>query len=143
MSEDATLTPRQAKFVAEFLVTGNGTQAAVAAGYSLVSARVGAHRLLTKAAVRAAIEDQQGVDARRLQIDRQDVIQGLLEAVQMAREQQEPAAMVSAWRELGRLMGFYAPERRLVEVSAAAGAEGGRYERMSDAELQRLVAAAG
>jgi phage terminase small subunit len=59
MPASADLTPRQSKFVANFLVTGNGTQAAMAAGYSQVSARVGAHRLLTKVAVRAAIAHAQ------------------------------------------------------------------------------------
>ena len=61
MNASADLTPRQSKFVANFLVTGNGTQAAMAAGYSQVSARVGAHRLLTKVAVRAAIAAAQAI----------------------------------------------------------------------------------
>ena len=82
MPASADLTPRQSKFVANFPVTGNGTQAAMAAGYSQVSARVGAHRLLTKVAVRAAIAHAQALDSKRLQIERQDVIAGLLEAVE-------------------------------------------------------------
>jgi hypothetical protein len=135
----AALSPKQAKFVAEYLVDGNGSRAALAAGYGESGRSVAAVRLLGNASVRAAIEARQGVDSQRLGLARQDVIQGLLEAVQMARERQEPAAMISAWRELGRLMGHYAPDRRQVEVTAVADVEIGRLERLSDAELVRLI----
>ena len=35
----------------------------------------------------------------------------------MAREQQDPAAMIAGWREIAKLCGYYAPERRRIEVS--------------------------
>lgn len=139
MNDAPHLSPKQARFVTEYLVDCNGSRAAVAAGYGRAGSRVAAHRLLTYANVRAEIEARQGVDARRLQIERQDVIKGLLEAVQVAKERQESAAMVSAWRELGRLMGYYAPERRQIEVSTTAGAEMGRLDRLSDAELVSMI----
>ncbi len=40
------LNPRQERFVAEYLKDGNGTQAAIRAGYATSSAAVHAHRLL-------------------------------------------------------------------------------------------------
>ncbi len=110
----ADLTAKQTRFVDAYLVDCNGTQAAIAAGYSQVSARVGAHRLLTKPAVRAAIAARQGVDSQRLQIGRQEAINALLEAVQQARALGDPMAMIAGWREIGRMLGFYAPERRQV-----------------------------
>lgn len=137
----ADLTAKQARFVDAYLVDCNGTQAAIAAGYSQVSARVGAHRLLTKPAVRAAIAARQGVDSQRLQLGRQEALEGLLQAVQQARALGDPMAMIAGWREIGRMMGFYAPERRQVEVSAAAEGEMGRLERLSDDELLKLMAA--
>ena len=110
----ADLTAKQTRFVDAYLADCNGTQAAIAAGYSQVSARVGAHRLLTKPAVRAAIAARQGVDSQRLQIGRQEAINALLEAVQQARALGDPMAMIAGWREIGRMLGFYAPERRQV-----------------------------
>ena len=139
----ADLTAKQARFVDAYLVDCNGTQAAIAAGYSRVSARVGAHRLLTIPAVQAEIRARQGVDSQRLQLERQDVIAGLLEAIALARAQGNPMAMVSAWREIGRMLGFYEPHRHAVEVSAAAGADMRRFEAMSDAELLAVVAGQG
>jgi len=50
------LRPKQQRFAEEYVVDWNGTQAAIRAGYSEISARVTASRLLTKANIRLAIE---------------------------------------------------------------------------------------
>ena len=50
-----TLTPRQARFVAEYLVDLNATQAAVRAGYSQKTANRIASHLLTKVDIRDAV----------------------------------------------------------------------------------------
>ena len=140
MSPD--LSVKQQRFVDEYLVDCNGARAAVAAGYGVAGSRVAAHRLLTRANVQAAIKARQEVDSRRLQIERQTVIQGLLEAIEQAKAMGNPMALVAAYREIARLCGFYAPERRQVEVKAEAGAEidQRRLEAMSDAELAALMA---
>ena len=49
----SSLTPRQARFVKEYLVDLNGTQAAIRAGYSASGADVQAVRLLGNARVKA------------------------------------------------------------------------------------------
>jgi hypothetical protein len=136
------LTAKQQRFVDEYLVDGNGTRAAVAAGYGRAGARVRAHALTKRnEVVMAAIAARQWIDSHRLQISRQDVIGGLQEAFVMAREQREPSAMVSAARELGRLMGFYEPLRHAVEVTAVTNMElMRRLHTMSDAELSALAA---
>ena len=133
------LTTRQCRFVDAY--KGNATQAALEAGFSPRSARQHATRMLSNAAIQAAISVRQAEDSHRLQIERHDVIAGLLEAFAMANEMREPAAMVSAARELGRLMGFYAADRRQVEVVAARGDDRRHWEAMSDTELAGLVAA--
>ena len=136
------LTAKQHRFVDEYLVDGNGARAAVAAGYGLAGARVRAHRLTKdNVAVRAEIRARQGVDSQRLQIDRQDVLKGLLEAFAMAKEMREPAAMVSAAREVGRMLGFYEPIRSAVAISAGGGEDDlRRIQSMSDAELLAVAA---
>lgn len=50
------LTPKQERFVAEYLVDLNATQAAIRAGYAKGSADVTGSRLLGKASVAAAIQ---------------------------------------------------------------------------------------
>jgi phage terminase small subunit len=51
----ADLTPRQARFVEEYLIDLNGTQAAIRAGYSARSADVEASRLLANAKVAESV----------------------------------------------------------------------------------------
>ena len=54
-AESAALTPRQQRFVEEYLVDLNGTQAAIRAGYSEHTANEQAARLLSNVSVRSAI----------------------------------------------------------------------------------------
>ena len=49
------LTPQQAKFVQEYMIDGNATQAAIRAGYSTKSAEVQGHRLLRMDKIQAEL----------------------------------------------------------------------------------------
>lgn len=135
----AHLTTRQARFVEEYLVDGNGTQAAIRAGYSESGAYTEASRLLRNAEVARAVKTRQDADSERLRVSRERVVAMLLAAFEQARVQAEPTAMVAAARELGRLMGFYAPTQARVEVDVVAAAERGRFETMTDAELAEVI----
>jgi phage terminase small subunit len=138
------LSAKEARFVAEYLVDGNGTRAAIAAGYGRAGARVAACRQLAKDNVQEALQARQTADATRLAISRQDAIHGFLEAIEKARARPDPdpAAMISGWREIGRMLGFYAPDVKRVQVSAdrKADDELRRFEAMSDEDLRRLIA---
>ena len=68
---------------------------------------------------------------------RQRVLDGLLEAVELARERADPTAMISAWREIGRLCGYYAPER--VRIGVQASGPNSIFSRMSDGELLAIA----
>lgn len=122
---------------------GNGTQAAIRAGYSASGAYTEASRLLRNAEVARAIKTRQETDSERLRVSRERIVSMLLAAYDQARAQAEPAAMVSAARELGRLMGFYAPTQARVEVDVVASAERGLFETMTDAELSRFISQMG
>jgi len=135
----ALLTAKQQRFVAEYLVDGNGTRAAVAAGYGRAGARVAAHRLITKVAIKAALAATQAQDAQRLQIERHEVIMGLLEAIELARAQGSPGAMISGFTAIARMLGFHSPAVHQVVVGRDAEALLGRFEAMSDAELASLA----
>ena len=82
-----TLTAKQTRFISEYLVDGNGSAAAVRAGYSQKTARAIATENLTKPAIQNALQARQSADATRLSIKLDDVLAGLQEAVQQAREQ--------------------------------------------------------
>lgn len=135
--ETPVLTTRQARFVEEYLVDGNGTQAAVRAGYS--GARLASYRLLRNEAICSLIETRRQADATRLSIDRNNVLTGLLEAIAMAREQQNPAGMIAGLREVAKLQGYYAPVATKVAVDLGAEVMRRRIEALSDAELLRVI----
>lgn len=78
MSEkEKKLTPKQARFVEEYLVDLNATAAAKRAGYSEKTAdRIGAE-LLGKTWVREAIEKAKAKRSNRVQITQDDVVKEL------------------------------------------------------------------
>ena len=135
------LTDKQQRWVDEYLVDLNGAAAAVRAGYSAKCARSIAHENLTKPDILAVLRERQSAMAAELQITRQDVIQGVLAGIEAARVQQAPAVMIRGYAELARLLGFYAPEVKRVEVRAEGEVEMDRLARLSDAELIKMVAA--
>ena len=71
------LTPKQARFVEEYLIDANGTQAAIRAGYSKRSAKVTASQNLSKANVAAAIAENRAARSVRTQVTADDVVQRL------------------------------------------------------------------
>ena len=54
-----------------------------------------------------ALQQIQQVDAERLALSREAVIDQLQDAIKLARVKQDPMAMIVGLRELGRMMGYY------------------------------------
>ena len=135
------LNARQQKFVAEYLVDFNGQRSAIAAGYSPVGAKVTASRLLTQPNVKALVQKKQAALAARLEVRREDLVRGILEAIEMAREQGDAGAMIRGAAELARLLGLYAPEKRSRQT--LSGAETEDLQRLSDPELLELIVGEG
>lgn len=74
------LTPKQQRFVAEYLIDGNATQSAIRAGYSKATAKqIGSH-LLTNIDLRAALEVKQAKINNKLEITAEKVLRDLEEA---------------------------------------------------------------
>jgi len=73
----AALDPRHQRFVQEYLVDLNGTQAAIRAGYSARTANEQAAQLLAKLSIQAAIEESQQKLQAKLEINAERVIQKL------------------------------------------------------------------
>lgn len=73
----AELTPKQRKFVFEYLVDLNATQAAIRAGYSKKTAGTMAQRLVAKSHVREAIRAAQSRREKRTEITQDRVLNEL------------------------------------------------------------------
>jgi phage terminase small subunit len=77
------MTPKQQRFVEEYLIDLNGKQAAIRAGYSEPTAEVTASRLLSNVKVSAAVDEQRAKRAERTKIDADYVLNRLVEIDQM------------------------------------------------------------
>jgi phage terminase small subunit len=108
------LSPKRARFVDEYLVDLNATQAAIRAGYSARSAKVTASRLLTDANVAAAIQAARNRTANKLEITRERVLQ------EYARIAFADIRKLFTWDEE---RACYVPSRDLTDDEAAAISE--------------------
>ena len=74
---DGRLTPKQARFAAEYLIDGNATRAAAAAGFGEKGAHAQGSRLLKNAKVAAAITEGHARRAKKLEISAERVLEEL------------------------------------------------------------------
>ena len=102
-----SLTPKQARFVEEYLVDLNATQAAIRAGYSKKTARQVASENLTKPDIQEAIAAAQDDRSERTGITQDEVIQGLKKEATLEGEGSSHSARVAAWAHLGKHLGIF------------------------------------
>lgn len=113
-----SLSPKQQRFVAEYLIDGNGTQAAIRAGYAEGSAKVTASRLLTKANIAAAVEAKRARIADRLEITAAGLVRDVAEIGKEARGEGAFPAALKACEMLGKSLGKANPFTDTINVNA-------------------------
>jgi hypothetical protein len=130
---DKPLTPKQLDFIQ--LVVRDGLSATTAAR------QVGgdATNWMKMANVQRAMELEREAFAKDNQMTRKRVVDGFLEAIDIARLQGEPMVMVSGWREVGRMCGFYEPTRHKIELTVNGQVQLEKMHQMSNEELLRLA----
>lgn len=133
------LTTRQGLFVEHYALCGNAAEAARLAGYSVQTARVIGPENLTKPAVKAALQARRRVFQAELEVTRQDVVNGILIAIQMGREQQNPSVMISGLVQIAKMLGFYEPDRVSVQLNSAGSHLKAKYEAMTDEQLLAII----
>lgn len=111
------------------------TQADAAEAAGLSGNGSGTAMLPSVQAELARIRESMAVDSG---VSRQTIIDGLVDAAAMAKLLADPTGMVAAWRELGKLLGHYAPEVRKVEKGINKGDLLKAMDSMTDEELLRL-----
>jgi hypothetical protein len=87
----------------------------------------------------AACEHEQRLLAKASGISRKRVMEGFLEAIELAKIQADPSAMIAGWREIGRMCGYYEPERKEFTFSVDASALYNKLRELPDEVLLRIV----
>lgn len=114
------MTPRQQRFVDEYLVDLNATQAAIRAGYSVRTAEQQGPRLLGYAEIAEAVRLAQAARSQRVQITQDDVLRGLHREATLTGEGASHAARVSAWGLIGKHLGMFIERRQQVGENGQA-----------------------
>ena len=131
------LTPMQDAYVSGVLDGTHPMDAAKAAGYAQPASTPG--KLRNNEAVQSAIRAARDELSSATQISRADVIDGIMEAIGLARLAAEPATMIKGWSEVAKILGHYAPEVKKIEMSMGAKRLQSKYEAMTDQELLDII----
>ncbi len=102
-----TLTPKQERFVEEYMLDLNATQAALRAGYSERTAYCMGIENLKKPVIAKAIAERQAAVAVETGVTLQTVIGGLLREATFQGDGASHGARVSAWAKLGDHLGAF------------------------------------
>ena len=101
------LTPKQERFVAEYLVDLNATQAAVRAGYSRKTAKSAGQRLLTHVDIGQAIKAAQGRLALRVERTAAEVLRDIQAVTCAARKAKDHRAALKGLELEGKHLGLF------------------------------------
>jgi hypothetical protein len=131
----SVLTEKQDVYVEARMDGASKTQAAKIAGY-----KPGASGVVEKSDdVRAALLHARSELSSATQIKRADVLEMLTEAYDMAKLAAEPASMIGAAREIGKMLGFYEPEVIKLQVSSDQAKLQRKFEVMTDEQLLEIA----
>lgn len=128
----SVLTEKEEAFKEALLDGNTPRKAALVAGYSGGTPPKSEDVRLAVAEARKEIADI-------VQIKRADMVAVMLDAIDMARLLADPQAMIKGASELSKMLGFYEPEVKKVELTAPQMRNRTRLMAMSDEDLLRLI----
>lgn len=132
----SVLTEKQEAFVEHVLDGHSPLHAASAAGYASPAS---AAQNLQAADVRAALAEARSELSSAAQIKRGDMVAVLVEAIDMSRMMADPMGMIAGAREVGKMLGLYAPEEKKIDLTVGQARLRSQFEGMSDQELLDVI----
>lgn len=134
---DKPLTTQQRLFVQHWAKGETIPNAMARAGYNDQPSY--GYRMAKMPNILALYNQEKAKYEEAAQMTRQRVMDGLLEAVEMAKLMAEPATMVSGWREIGKMCGYFEPKKVDVNVNVTGNVIHQRLNQLSDAELLKII----
>lgn len=135
-SPNRKLTEMQMMFVRHWAAGESILSASARAGYS--DGGTYAYRLVKDPLVIEIYEREKKAYEAACQMTRKKVMDGFLAAAEMAQLQADPTALTGAWREVGKMCGYYEPVRKVLDVNVN-GQITTKVERLSDEQLLALI----
>jgi succinate dehydrogenase flavin-adding protein (antitoxin of CptAB toxin-antitoxin module) len=128
----------QQKIFCNAIIKGKAPQtAARMAGYSQPDKQ--AYTVLSNPKVAEAIKYLHKRHEKVADMSRKKVMDGMLEAIEMAKIQADPAVMINGWREIGRMCGYYAPEVKKIDINITTKRVIDKLETLSDDDLVKMI----
>jgi phage terminase small subunit len=123
------LTPKQERYIAEYLIDLNATQAAIRAGYSEKTAHKQGSQLLGKTSIAAAISGAQAERSARTNITQDYVLESIVSAMERCKQDDtfNAAGVFKGAELLGKHLGLFQGETKGVTVNLPF--DGWRIER--------------
>lgn len=112
MVTNTELSEKQTRFVQEYLVDSNGTQAAIRAGYSPKTASEQASRLLTKVKVQVLLKEKTNAIAEKTETEAEWVIRRLKEEANDVSPFATHAARIRALELIGKINGVFEADNK-------------------------------
>jgi hypothetical protein len=136
ISPDKPLTDKQKAFVKAWASGDSISAATLRAGFAEDSVGYRLVRMPNILALKAKYEAKYEEEA---QMTRKKVMDMHMEAYEMSKLMAEPATMVAAAREIGKMCGYYAPVEHKIKVDVTGNIILDRMNGMSDAELLKVI----
>lgn len=130
------LTEMQQMFVRHWAAGESILSASARAGYS--DGGTYAYRLAKDPLVVQIYEREKKLYEASCQMTRKKVMDGFLDAAEMARVQADPTAMTGAWREIGKMCGYYEPVKKTIDINVN-GQITQKVERLDDETLLAII----
>lgn len=135
-SPNRHLTEMQQMFVRHWAAGESILTASSRAGYS--DGGTYAYRLSKDPLILEIYQREKKLYEASCQMTRKKVMDGFLDAAEMARLQADPTAMTGAWREVGKMCGYYEPVKKVIDVNLS-GQVMHKAERLSDEQLLAVI----
>lgn len=135
-SPERHLTEMQMMFVRHWAAGESILSASARAGYA--DNGTYAYRLVKDPLIVQIYEREKKLYEASCQMTRKRVMEGFLEAADMAKLQADPTALTGAWREVGKMCGYYEPVKKVIELNVN-GQITQKVERLDDATLLAIV----
>lgn len=135
-SPERHLTEMQMMFVRHWAAGESILSASARAGYS--DNGTYAYRLAKDPLIVQIYEREKKLYESSVQMTRQRVMEGFLEAADMAKLQADPTALTGAWREVGKMCGYYEPVKKVIDININ-GQITQKVERLDDETLLAII----
>jgi hypothetical protein len=128
----------KAKLFVKFWAQGESiTSASARAGYG--DGATYAYRLVHYPQVKALYAEEKRLYEESCQMTRKKVMDGLLEGIEMAKLAGEPASVITGWKTVGQMCGYFEPVKRTLDINVTGNVTMQQMSKLSDAELLRMI----